>query len=512
MSDDDSGDVQLAEAAGSAETKPDAKPDTAISLCRIAVLVGKTQTDVVLPTEVPIGSLMIDAIRVIGDQLDAQGKDVSPLLDKTPGRWTFSFVAGSPMPAHKTLSEVGVYDGYRLVLQRVRSAEEYQPLVDDVIDAASMISADRFTAWNADMSRRVGAAIAVLGAIAAAVLVGVYAIAERSMWVPPLIAVAAALVALAAARLADRRYQNPDVATALALAAYPLAGVGGAAIVPGPWGAWHVVLGAGALITIAAVSAVLLQRVLVLASAITTVCAIVLIAGLARAFWSVGYVALGAWISLIALFVAQDVAKISMLFSRVPLPSVPTLGTALEEPDKSPRFIVAGAPGAQQYMAPGAREFEQRTEAANKYLIGTMLGVAVCLVAGTALVAQPGHRRYWAGFAFSLVVALIVLRRARTHADRSITAALLIAGSAIIATTFVRMALADGRMWVVLVVMIGLMALAAASVVAGVTLPEMQFNEVQRRFVELVELALVSVAYPMGVWITDIYGTLRGIR
>lgn len=62
MSDDDSGDVQLAEAAGSADTKP-SKPDTAISLCRVAVLIGKTQTDVVLPTDVPIGSLIFDAIR-----------------------------------------------------------------------------------------------------------------------------------------------------------------------------------------------------------------------------------------------------------------------------------------------------------------------------------------------------------------------------------------------------------------------------------------------------------------
>lgn len=511
MSDDDSGDVQLAETAGSAEAKP-GKPDTAISLCRVAVLVGKTQTDVVLPTDVPVGSLMFDAIRVIGDQLNAQGKDMSPLRDKTPGRWTLSFVAGEPMPADKTLTDHGVHDGDRLVLRRVRSSEEYQPLVDDVIDAASMISADRFTAWNADMSRRVGAAIAVLGAAAAAVLVGGYAVVQRSMWVPPLIAVVAGLVALAGAWLANQRYQNPDGATALVLGAYPLAGVGGAAIVPGPWGAWHVVLGAAALVTVAAVSAVLLQRVLVLASAVITVGGVVLVAGLVRALWSIGFVALGAGITVIALFVAQDVAKISMLFSRVPLPSVPTLGTALEEPDKSPKFIVAGAPGAQQYVAPGAREFQQRTEAANKYLIGAMLGVAVCLVAGTALVAQPGHRRYWAGFAFSLVVAIIVLRRARTHADRSITAALLIAGSTIVAATFVRMALADGRMWVVLVVMVGLMALAAASVIAGVTLPGMRFNEVQRRAGELVELALVALAYPMGVWITDVYGMLRSIR
>ena len=88
----------------------------------------------------------------------------------------------------------------------------------------------------------------------------------------------------------------------------------------------------------------------------------------------------------------------------------------------------------------------------------------------------------------------------------------MIAGSTIGAATFVRMALADGRMWVVLVVAVGLMALAAASVIAGVTLPGMRFNEVQRRVGELVELALVALAYPMGVWITDVYGMLRGIR
>ena len=498
---------------GAGKLTSEAKSDTAIQTVRAAVLVGATQTDVDLPAEVPIGSLMFDVINVLGDSLHAQGKDVSVFrAKKTPGRWTFAEVGAPPMPSTKTLSEIGVEDGTRLVLLRVLSDEEYQPLVDDVTDGVAMITDARFLPWDAAMSRLVGGAIAVLGFFAVAVLIGLYAIVERSVWVPSVVALVAAAAAVGAARLAGERFQNPTISAALILGGYLLAGVGAAVMVPGDWGAYHAVLSAGALVAVAVVSVSVLQRAVILAAAVITVGSVVLAAAWVRALWSTGYVALGTGITLAALLILFAAPKLSAMAARVPLPPVPTLGVGFDEPDRSPRFIVAGASGAQQYKAPGAEVFEKRATAASQYLTGIIIGAALCLVAGTALATQPGHRRYWMAFTFSALVAAVILRRARIFADRRQSAVLLASGAVVLAMLFVRLALADGRLWVVLVVACGLLLAAGATLIAGVVLPEMHFTEVQRRIGELFEVVMIAALPILAVWIMDVYGALRGIR
>lgn len=491
----------------------DSAADTAIRTCRVRVIVGSTATDMDLPADVALGSLIFNTIKVLGTKLYEQGKDVSVFRAKTPARWSLSFVGAPPMPADKTLAELGVFDGDDLVLVRARAAEEFQPLVDDLFDAAALVTSTYSKSWDAAMSQRAGAWIAVIGCVAASVLVGLYSIAQRGMWVPAVVSLVASVVALGAAWLAQERFGRPVIADALVVGAYPLAGVGGAAIVPGRWGAFHVVLGAGVLIAVAVVAAVVLARVLVLASAVMTVGGVLLCVALVRALWPVGYVALGTAVILAGMLMTVSAAKFAMLTARVPLPPVPTLGVTLtDEPDKSPRFIIAGAPEVQQYKAPGAAVFEQRTRASNLYLTGIMFGSVVCAVAGAAVAAQPGHRRYWLAFTLSLITAVVLMRRARAHADRRQTAALLIGGSLIVAQTLGRWALADGHLWAVLVVVIGLLVAAAVVAAAGVVLPRARFNDVQRRIGELVEVTLVAVIVPLGLWIMDVFGALRSLR
>lgn len=479
---------------------------------RFAIWAGTTQVDVDLPIDMPIGSMIFDLIQVLDKKLAEQGKDVSMFhTNSTPGRWTLSEVGGPALNAEKTLGELGL-DGDRLVLRRARSAEEYQPLIDDVTDAASMITDARFTAWSADMSRTVGAVIAVLGCVAVAVLVGLYSVARRTLWLPPAVALVAAVVAVLGAWLAGERYRSPALATALVIGAYPLAGVGGAAIVPGGWGAYNVALCAGTLIAVAVVSTVVLDRAITLAAALLTVGTIVLSAALVRGFFSVSYVALGTGVALGAWIALWQGPKIALMAARIPMPPVPTLGMAFDEPDRSPRFIIDGAAGAQQYKAPGAEVFERRTAAASEYLTGMVIGAALCALGGTALAAEPGRHRYWLAFTFSLLLAAVVLRRARNGADGIQSAVLLGTGAVIVASTLVRLALADGRMWVVLAVTFGLLLASGVVLIAGVVLPQMRFNELQRRFGELVEVAMVALLPVLAFWIMDVYGALVGLR
>jgi len=88
----------------------------------------------------------------------------------------------------------------------------------------------------------------------------------------------------------------------------------------------------------------------------------------------------------------------------------------------------------------------------------------------------------------------------------------LVAGSAIVAVTVLRWALADARMSVVLAVSIGLLLVAGAVLVAGVTLPRARFNDVQRRVGELLELGVIAAVYPLGLWVAGVLGALRSLR
>ncbi len=479
---------------------------------RFAIWIGATQVDVDLPIDMTIGSMIFDLIQVLDRKLAEQGKDVSMFRTATtPGRWTLSEVGGPALNADKTLGELGL-DGDRLVLRRARSAEEYQPLIDDVTDAASMITDARFTAWSADMSRIVGAVISVGGCVAVAVLVGLHSVARRSLWLPPALALVAAAVAVGAAWLAAERYRSPALATALVVGAYPLAGVGGAAIVPGGWGAFNVALCAGTAVAVAVVSTAVLDRAITLAATVLTVGAIALVAALVRGFFSVGYVTLGTGVALGAWVALWQAPKIALMVARIPMPPVPTLGMAFDEPDRSPRFIIDGAPGAQQYKAPGAEVFERRTAAAGECLTGMVIGAAVCAVAGTALAAEPFRHRYWLAFTFSLLLAAVVLRRARNGADGIQSAVLLCTGALIVAQTLIRLALADGRSWVVLSVLLGLLLASGVALIAGAMLPAMRFNEIQRRFGELVEVVMVALLPVLAFWIMDVYGALVGLR
>ena len=493
-----------------------ATSETAIRLVRVSVVVGATQTDLSLPADIALGSLMFDMVQVLGTKLHEQGKDVSVFrTSRTPGRWTLGEVGAPPMPSGKTLSELGVEDGTRLVLQRALSSEEYQPLVDDVTDAVSMISKTRFSTWNASMSRIMGAAIAVTGCVAVAVLIGLYCHGARTgslWWAAPAAALAAAAAALLAAWVAGGQLGNATVATALVFGAYPLAGVGAAAIVHPGWGAYNLVLCAGTLTAVAVLSAVVLLRAVTFSAAAITTGVLALGAGLVRALWSIEYVALGTGLALVALIALFAAPKIALMTSRIPLPPVPTLGMALTETDRSPRFIVAGASHAQQYKTPAAEVFESRAEISNRYLRGITIGAALCALAGTVLAAQPGHRRYWMAFAFTLLVAVVIVRRARIGADRYNSAVLLGAGALMVTALLVRLALFDGRLWVVLVVAAGLLAAGGACLVAGVVLPGMSFNPVQRRMGELFEVFVIAIVPLLALWIMDVYGALRGIR
>lgn len=502
-------------------------------LVRIALLVPPDQSarrrdgvktsevDLLLPADVQIGDMIGSLLKTLYNTLVRQNKDVSLLTSKTPGRWTFSRVGGEPLPSDMTLLDAGLYDGDQLELRKARSTEEFQQLVDDVTEAATATTG-RHQMWKSPAdagltARPVGAAVGVLAAVAAAVLIGGYALMNRILWVAPALTLLAAAGVIAGASVALRSYRGPvahSVAVGLIYAAYPLSAAGALALVssvaPGPWGAFHAAAGAAAVMTVAILSAAWLRIALMLASLVTVAGIIGLAAALVRAFFSVEFVALGAGVTLTSMLLLSP--KLAIVVARLPLPPVPNIGAYSEEPDRAPRFVVVGASSADVYQEPAAATFEQRAEAAYQYLTGMMWAMSCWLVAGTQMVCQPGHRRYWLAFIFTALVAFVIGRRARNSAARWQVIPLLLASAVIVAATLVRLALADGRLLVVLAVFVALLAGGAAAIAAGLLLPDAgSRSPVTKRVWEYIEWTSIALLPFLALWIMDVLYFLRGV-
>ena len=103
-------------------------------------------------------------------------------------------------------------------------------------------------------------------------------------------------------------------------------------------------------------------------------------------------------------------------------------------------------------------------------------------------------------------------RRARNVADRIQAVAQLAGGSIIVVATVVRLAVFDGRLWVALTVLAFVLVVAVGAAIAGVVLPGLSFNALQRRRGELLEMFVVAMIYPLCFWIMDIYQLLRDLK
>ncbi len=487
-------------------------------LCRVPVLVVGTvpntensrrtlpQVDLLLPVDVPLASVIFDAIGTIEDELAKMGRDVSIFRTREPGRWALSRVGGNPIADEKTLQDLDLGDGERLVLSRAKTKEEFPILTDDLTVGASGLLAETFTPWSPAAARAAGAGAVVLAALAISVLSGVWAIMRRSDFiVPTLTLVAAAAVTYGAVQAVKRRSHH--VGAALILAAYPLAAVGGASIVSGPWGPFHVAAAAAAAAAVGAVSASL-RISLVLASAVVTTAAVLLVAGLVQGFYPVGHVAMGIAITLVGWTLVAP--KLAVLVSRMPLPPVPTVGQTSEEPDRAPRFLIQGSKEAP-YQAPDATEFERRAKAAHDYLTGLICASSVCIIGGTQLATQPGNRRYLLAVIFTLLVSFTVVRRARNSADRWQVTVQLAAAAATVAITAVRFAIADQRILVVALTIGALLAAGAGCLAAGLLLTKDQFSPVTKRTVEMLEWAAITAFWFEAPWIMDIYYAANNI-
>ena len=94
--------------------------------CRLTVLAPRHSVDVALPSDVPVAELVPMVLELLGEPERSRAA--------APRPWRLSGVAGGPLPAAATLTELGVLDGELLRLAPAASAPS-APVFDDPVDA-----------------------------------------------------------------------------------------------------------------------------------------------------------------------------------------------------------------------------------------------------------------------------------------------------------------------------------------------------------------------------------------
>ena len=101
-------------------------------LARVAVIVGSQQIDVVVPSGMPLRTVMDDLVETIGRTATDHDFRLPAGM-----AWTLSRIGADPIPRARTLDEEGITDGELLILRKVRGGERYTPLVEEVEAAPS---------------------------------------------------------------------------------------------------------------------------------------------------------------------------------------------------------------------------------------------------------------------------------------------------------------------------------------------------------------------------------------
>src|SRR4051794_28037387 len=129
-------------------------PAADAAYCRLTVLAPRARVDVALPADVPVAELVPMVLELIGE----------PVFGLRPPPWRLSGVAGGPLPAEATLTELGVLDGELLRIAPEGPAPA-SPVFDAPVDALAATAASA-----APGDRRFGAGAVLAVALAAAAL------------------------------------------------------------------------------------------------------------------------------------------------------------------------------------------------------------------------------------------------------------------------------------------------------------------------------------------------------
>jgi type VII secretion integral membrane protein EccD len=474
-------------------------------LARVTVLGSTRQVDVGLPADVPISAIMADLVRLL-EPIPAD--DAASASQEIRNSWTLGEIGREPLSPQRSLAENDIYDGDLLMLRRADDSTP-APLFDDVIEAVAEVTATQQRAWTADTSRLAGQVFGVLAAITGATTTALCRLSSPAVW-PASLAIIAVAALVTAATIVARQFDDRATGTALSLAAALFAVPAGLLLVPGSFGAEHILLAAALAAAVATLSYRLTSADPLAHSALITLGTLIAIAALIQLLSQPDSpAACGTLLAMIGLLTIAAAPRLTVLLAGLPMPPVPTVGEALDPADIAPRPTIAGVGAVGSMTLPSAEVLTDRVQLGQRYLTGIIVGATAATAVGATLVAPPWSALRWQALVFAAVITGILILRGRTHNDRVQTATLIAGGSAAGATVATAVATISAG-WA-LGAVIASMLMTAAAFGCGVWAPTQQFSPVMRRVSEIAEYLLIAAVVPLAIWVMDLYQLVRNL-
>lgn len=458
---------------------------------RVTVVAPRTRIDVALPSDVSVADLL--------PMLLEMSREAAPDGGARHGGWCLAKLGDAPLDPSRTLASLGIVDGELLQLRR-RAENPPAPLYDDVVDAIAEAEPDSFRPWTKETARRIGHVSGGLALIVSAVAVLLAGLSPAYHLAAAVVGGIAAIGCLVVGATVARGYAAPTTGVIIAAAGgIPLAFVAGMNIVPGPQNLRPAMLLGSALVVVIAAASIML-----IGSGITVFIA----AATAGLFGAVAFAiatlvpsqlpaGIAAGAAAVALAGVSALPRLTIQFAKLPLPTVPTNAEDLKEDSGFPDFAV----------------IERRAGLAHDYMTGMIIGCgSVAAVSAIIAAALPSASAPFWGTFLAVVVAAVMLLRARSYANGQQAVALQVTGIIAASGVFVGWLSTASPLVTLLFVFGTLVLIAAAALVLGVVFPHQKFSPPLRRTVDILEAILIASVLPLALAVMDLYNVLRHLN
>jgi type VII secretion integral membrane protein EccD len=304
------------------------------------------------------------------------------------------------------------------------------------------------------------------------------------------VAGAAAVVVLVAGAVAARVYGEAGTGVLVAAGSVPLGFVCGLYVVPGSVQAENLLLACTLALVLAIASIMVLGDGITAFVASATATTVGALAFLAASLVDRPDAGIAAAAAAVALGGISAVPRLTIQLSRLPMPQVPGSTQDLQRDSGFPDYAA----------------IERRAGVAHEYMTGMIIGSGAVAAAGAVVASTEGAL----GIVLAVVVAAVLLLRARSYANGSQAIALLASGMAAIAGLLAGLLVTAGQA-LLLAVFGGLLVLATLALALGVVAPNRRFSPVLRRSVDVMEAMLIAAVLPLALGVLDLYNTFRAL-
>ncbi|MEV6982926.1 type VII secretion integral membrane protein EccD [Sphaerisporangium sp. NPDC051017] len=458
-------------------------PGSAVAMSRVTIVTPRKRVDLAVPSDLPLAHMLPNLLAAAGE-----GADEAAF---TTAGWVLQRVGGRPLELDAGLSTLGVRDGEVLYLLP-RPSELPEAVFDDVADTIATGIKERSGRWQPRHTRATG-----LGAAVACLVAGALAltVAGPPWTVATLVAGALALLLIGAGAALSRALGDAGAGAVVGYTALPYAFLAGMFATGGNAGLlWFGAPSLLAGLALTALAATVAGWVVAEGLPVFFGVMPASLAGAAGAavvmVWHLPVAGVAALVVAVMLACTPLIPTLSFRLARLPLPSAPRNAEELRADD-------------QDLDGP---DVKRRAVEAERFATGLASGVAMVGVATELLLLGATG---WTGRAMQVALALALLMRARVFLGVGQRLWLLGAGVAGLVLLLVSLSFA-GPLAALLVVP-GLLGIAAIGAGMGLFLPQRRPTPFWGRAGDIVEFVLIAGMFPLALGVLDVYSWVRGL-